>query len=191
MTQQVLNICKSAYIQLRQISSISHFLTSQTNKSLVRALIISRLDYDNCLLAGCPRYLIFRMQKIQNATAQLIVKVKKFDYIKPILQSLHWLPIRARIQYKACKTCLNAITGSGPQYISELLHLHTPSTELSSADTRLLKIPRSGSEVFGERSLLHSPSSWNDLLYNLCHCDSNTSFIYQQALKTHLFQQRF
>ena len=138
MTQQVLNTCKSAYIQLRQISSIRHFLTPQAPKSLACALVLSRLDYCNCLLAGCPLNLIDRMQKVQNAAARLIFKAKKSDHIKPILQSLHWLPIRARIQYKICTTCFNTITGSRPQYLSELLHPYTPSRELrSSADTQV------------------------------------------------------
>ena len=128
-----LNTRKSAYIQLRQISSICHFLTPQATQTLVCALIISRLDYCNCLLAGCPLYLIDRMQKVQNAAARLIFKAKKSYHIKPILQSLYWLPIRARMQYKICTTCFNAITGSGPQYLSELPYLPPPSRPLTHA----------------------------------------------------------
>ena len=72
-----LNTCKSAYtlIQLRQISSIRHFFTHQGTRTLVCALILSRLDYCNCLLAGCPLYHIDRMQKVQNAAARLIPSV--------------------------------------------------------------------------------------------------------------------
>ena len=43
---------------------------------------------------------------------------------------------RAWMQYKISMLCLNVITGTGPQYFSELLHLYTPSRDLcSSADT--------------------------------------------------------
>ena len=191
MTQHVLNICRSAYIELRQIGSIRHLLTAQATQTLVYAFILSRLDYCNCLLAGCPQFLIDRLQKVQNAAARLICRAKKLDHVQPILQSLHWLPIRARIQYKISTLCFNVITGTGPQYLSELLHLYTPSRDLrSSADTRILKIPRSNSKAFGQRSFSHvGPSTWNGLPYTLRHSDSQTSF--RQALKTHLFQQSF
>ena len=85
----------------------------------------------------------------------------------------------------------NVITGTGPQYLSELLHLYTLSRDLhSSTDTRILKIPPSNSKAFGQRSFSHvGPSTWNGLPYTLRHSDSQTSF--RQALKTHLFQQSF
>ena len=85
----------------------------------------------------------------------------------------------------------SVITGTGPQYLSELLHLYIPSRDLrSSADTRILKIPRSNSKAFGQRSFSHvGPSTFNGLPYSLRHSDSQTSF--RQALKTHLFQQSF
>ena len=126
-----------------QIGSVRHLLTAQATQTLICAFILSRLDYGNCLLAGCPQFLIDR--------------AKKLDHVQPILQSLHWLPIRARIQYSISTLCFSVITGAGPQYLSELLHLYTPSRDLrSSADTRILKIPRSNSKAFGQRSFLHS-----------------------------------
>ena len=37
--------------------------------------------------------------------------------------------------------CFSAINGSGPAYLSELLHVYTPSRTLqSSSNTRVLKI---------------------------------------------------
>ena len=37
--------------------------------------------------------------------------------------------------------CFSAINGSGPAYLSDLLHVYTPSRTLrSSSDTRMLKI---------------------------------------------------
>ena len=46
--------CKAAYIQIRHISSIWHLLTPQATQTLVCSLVLSRLDYCNSLLAGCP-----------------------------------------------------------------------------------------------------------------------------------------
>ena len=127
-------------------------------------------------------------KKFRTQLHDLSVGQKKLDHAQPILQSLHWLPIRTRIQYKISTLCFNVVTGTGPQYLSELLHLYTPSRDLrSSADTRILKIPRSNSKAFGQRSFSHVGPS--NCLYCLRHSDSQTSF--RQALKTHLFQQSF
>ena len=151
-----------------QIGSVRHLLTAQATQTLVYAFILSRLDFCNCLLAGCPQFLIDRLQKVCRA--------KILDHVQPILQSLHWLPIRAQIQYKISTLCFNVITSTGPQYLSELLHLYTPCRDLRSyADTRILKIPRSNSKAFGQRSFSHvGPSTWNGLPYSLHHSDSDT-----------------
>ena len=56
-------------------------------------------------------------------------------------RKLHWLPISERIKYKVACMCFSAINGSGPAYLSELLHVYTPSRTLrSSSDTRMLEI---------------------------------------------------
>ena len=102
----------------------------------VLAFIMSRLDYCNSLLCGCPQYLINRFQKVQNNAAHLILKVPKTDYITPHLQTVQWLPVNARIQYKFFSLCFSAVNSSGPQYLADLLKIYVPPHQLcSSADT--------------------------------------------------------
>ena len=95
MTLHASNNCKSAYTELRQIGSIRHLLFAQATQTLACAFILSRLDYCNCLVAGCPQFLIDILQTFQNAAARLICGAKKLDPVRPIFQSLHWLPIKA------------------------------------------------------------------------------------------------
>ena len=91
MSQHISNTCKAAYIQIRHISSIN-LLTTQATQTLVCSLVLSRLDYCNSLLSGCPQYLLDKLHKVQNAAARLVCKAKKSDHIHPILETLHWLP---------------------------------------------------------------------------------------------------
>ena len=51
----------------------------------------------------------------------------------PLLQQLYWLPISERIKYKTACMCYNSITGFAPSYLSELLHLYSPSCSLRSS----------------------------------------------------------
>ena len=89
----ITNVCRSAYLAIRQIGSIRHFLTVDATKKLVCAFVLSRLDYCNSLLSGCPKYIIDRLQRVQNSAARLVFKAKKRSHVTPLLRSLHWLPI--------------------------------------------------------------------------------------------------
>ncbi len=69
-------------------------------EKLVHAFMTSRLDYCNAVLGGCPASSINKLQVVQNAAARVLTRSRKYDHITPILQSLHWLPIKYRISYK-------------------------------------------------------------------------------------------
>ena len=62
-----MNTCRAAYIELRRISSIRHFLSVDATKTLMCSLVLLKLDYCNSLLSGSPQYRIqlFRKFKIQ------------------------------------------------------------------------------------------------------------------------------
>ena len=70
-------------------SSCLILLLDQATQTLVCSLVLSRLDYCNSLLSGCPQYLLDKLQKVQNAAARLVRKAKKSDHIHPILETLH------------------------------------------------------------------------------------------------------
>ena len=77
----VLNVVRTANVELRRISSIRRLLTTEATATLVSAFILSRLDYCNSLLSGCPRSLILRLQKVQNNAARLILGISKREHI--------------------------------------------------------------------------------------------------------------
>ena len=187
MSQNISNTCKAAYIQIRHISSIRNLLTTQATQTLVCSLVLSRLDYCNSLLSGCLQYLLDKLQKAQNASERLVCKAKKSDHIHPILQTLHWLPVTHRIQYKISTICYNSIYRTAVYYLSDLLQPYTPARKVRSAsDTRIFVTPRVNSKTFGERSFSYAgPSVWNNLPPTLRHSDSSSSF--KAAFKTHLF----
>ena len=185
--QHISNVCRSAYLELRKISSVRHLLSAEATTTLVCAFIFSKLDYCNSLLAGLPKRLIHRLQRIQNNAARLVCKSSKFEHVSPLLHSLHWLPISDRIDYKISSLTHSAICGTGPEYLSELVQIYTLSRPLrSSSDTRLLCIPSVRTKIYGQRSFSYqAPTTWNNLLAPLRHTESVISF--KTSLKTHLF----
>ena len=83
------------------------------------------------------------------------------------------------------KKHVSDISGSGPAYLSELLHVYTPSRiRLSSSDTRMLEI-----QQYKRTLSCFGPHIWNSLPQDLRHCSTLSSF--KAELKTFLFLQYF
>ena len=140
--------------------------TAQTRASslLVHAFITSRLDDGNALLYGISEYLLAKLQPVQNAAARFITSTKKQKHITPVLVSLHWLPIKQRIQYKLLLLASRVIYGHWPSYLAKLLKPHEPSRQLRSADKNILVVPRSKSSSDGDRAFSCAvPRLWNAL----------------------------
>ncbi|KAK6301287.1 hypothetical protein J4Q44_G00293850, partial [Coregonus suidteri] len=77
---------------LYNIRRVRPCLTQEAAQVLIQALVISRLDYCNSLLAGLPACAIKPLQLIQNAAARLVFNLPKFSHVTPLLRTLHWLP---------------------------------------------------------------------------------------------------
>ncbi|WP_419592694.1 hypothetical protein, partial [Thiolapillus sp.] len=54
MKEYISFICKTAFLKIRRISAVHHYLTDVAAKTLVVFLVLSRIDCCNSLLAGFP-----------------------------------------------------------------------------------------------------------------------------------------
>jgi len=103
LSAHVAALCLSCYYQLRQLRPEIQSLTSDAAKNLVQSFITCRLDYCNSLPFGVSNYLMQKVQSVQNAAARLITGTRRCEHITPVLQKLHWLPVRQRVEFKlAC-----------------------------------------------------------------------------------------
>ena len=102
MKQHIGKVASVCFYHLRRLKSVRRILGQQTIASLVSALVLSRLDYCNSMLAGLPKSTIVPLQRVQNSAARLIYGLKSRDHVKPAFRELHWLPVEQRIFYKLC-----------------------------------------------------------------------------------------
>ena len=175
------------YCELRRISQIARFLEKDSIQILISSFLFSRLDYCNSLLANLSSKLIDKLQRFQNRAARLILKRPKFDHVTPMLQELHWLPVRARIDYKVAILCHKCLNNTAPVYFKNLLVPYLPSRQLRSADKHLLKVPSMKYKTFGERSFCYcAPKLWNSLPTELRSTSNESTF--KKHLKTFLFR---
>jgi len=70
--------------------------------TLVHVFVTSRVDYCNAVLAGAPRYITDKLQRVLNAAAHLVTGTRKFDRgLERLLHDdLHWLDVLERVQFK-------------------------------------------------------------------------------------------
>ncbi len=125
--EHIAKTARSCRCALHNIRKIRPFLTEHAAQLLVQALVISRLDYCNALLAGLPSNTIKPLQMIQNAAARLVFNEPKRAHVTPLFVSLHWLPVAARIQFKTLMLAYRTTTGSAPTYFHSLLRIYIPS----------------------------------------------------------------
>ncbi len=161
---------RSCRFVLHNIRKIRPFLTEHAAQLLVQALVISRPDYCDALLAGLPSNTIKPLQMIQNAAARLVFNEPKRAHVKPLFVSLHWLPVAARIKFKTYMLAYRTTTGSAPANFHSLLRIYIPSRSPSYFHSLLwIYIPSRSPSYF--HSLLRiyipsrSPSYFHSLLW--------------------------
>ena len=75
---------------IRQTRSVRRSLSRHALLTLVRALIVSKVDYCNSVLARIPGQLQDRLQSVLNAAARLVFSARRSERIIPLLRELHW-----------------------------------------------------------------------------------------------------
>ena len=165
MDAHIKYLCRILFCQLRRIGKIRSFLSTDAANKLAVSFILSRLDCCNSLLAGIPDNKLNKLQRIQNHAARLVYRQSRHASATALLRTLHWVPVKARIQYKIACLCFQCIyQDSMAPYIFDLLHLYCPSRTLRSLDTSLLTVPRFSLETFGKISFsVFGPTVWNSL----------------------------
>ncbi|KAK3520357.1 hypothetical protein QTP70_023824, partial [Hemibagrus guttatus] len=186
-SSHVTNVTRSCQFLLYNIRRIRPFLSTQATHVLVQSLVISRLDYCNSLLAGLPLNAIRPLQMIQNAATRLVFNLPKFSHTTPLLRSLHWLPVAARIRFKTLMLAYKAKNGPAPSYLKALVTPRTVPRSLRSTSTARLVLPslREKGRYTSRLFSVLAPRWWNELPLGIRAAESLT--IFKRQLKTHLF----
>ena len=182
------NVVKSSFYNIKNLWKIRKFLNQDHTNIAAHAFVTSKLDYANALLGGAPKFLIGRLQRVQNAAARVVTKTRKYDHISEKMKELHWLPICNRIKYKINLITWKALNGQAPKYITELLE--TGEINLRSNNNKLLHIPKTNLVSQGDKAYAKvAPVLWNSLPTTLRSMDKLTSF--KKGLKTFYFKESY
>ena len=164
-------------------------------------LLVTRpYDYCNSLLAGVAGVYLQRLQSVQNAAARGL----RGSSSRPVLDSLHWLPVRQRIIYKTAVLVWKCLHDAAPRYLADLcagpFRAWSPATTFHGVwdstgpahpdgyyyvvNWLLLRYVSTYQRSFA----VNGPRTWNSLPAELRTPDM-TLCCFNRHLKAHHFQQ--
>lgn len=100
LQEQIYKTCQSGFFHLSNVPRIRKYFSQDSASTLVHAFIISCIVYCNSLLFGLPSVHLCKLQRLQNAAVRLTSTIPRYSHITPVLCSLHWFPVKFRIDFK-------------------------------------------------------------------------------------------
>ena len=108
-----------------------------------------------------------KIQSVQNAAARLVKGTRHCDSITPVLQKLHWLPIRRRVEFKLACLVHQSLAGQILTYLTSDILLLTLAALSFGLHLIGCVIPHTHSSV-GDRSFSAvGPCVWKTLQSHL------------------------
>ena len=165
---------------MRALRHIRPLITKEMANVAACSILCSRLNYCNSVLygmIGITAHNIGRLQRVQNSLARVVCHAPYRSSATLLRQSLHWLPIEARITFKILMLTYKVRNHRQPTYLSSMITDYKPARFLRSAVSDLLVIPRTNT-VTASRAFRIAAATVRS-------CDSINGF--RRQLKTHLF----
>ena len=168
------SIVKTCNFHICNLYMIKDFVNTKNRVTLVHSLILSKVDYCNSLFIRLANVILKRVQSVLNRAARLIFSLLPRVPTTSSLIDLHWLPLKARIEFKICLITFKTLKFNQPSYIRELLSFssHVSTSGLRSADDPYcLHEPRAiGERGFANRSFSYiAPRLYNKLPITIKH----------------------
>ena len=121
---------------LRSFGKLCPFLSAWAANTTAVSMVLSRLDYcHSCWGEGGgrgPSQQLERLQLVQHTAARTVIRTRKREHITPVLNELHWLPVRKRIDHKIMSLAYRCYEGTAPEYLQELIPRYIPARSLLS-----------------------------------------------------------
>jgi len=170
-------VCRSGYYHAPTAAPTARpIYINRDREDLIKAFILCSLDYSNSLIY-CG--LMSQLRYLQTAAARLVSDARRYDHITPVLQELHWLPVRRRVDFKMATrgglVTTVYLSGKAPAYLAARYHLVSDEgrRQLLSSTSRTCIVRRTcrnyGEFVFAAAG----PKLWNSLPADLRQADIN------------------
>ena len=118
-----------------------------------------------------------QLQRVQNNAARIVLQAPRRSHTTPLLNTLHWLPVQQRIDYKVALLTFKVHSTSTPSYLHRLLQDREDVHNLRwrSATPALTTMAKRAFRCT-------TPAIWNSLPKTVLDSDTVTSFKSRQQL---------
>ena len=171
--EQVSETCKACYFHIPVLHHIRTSKHSWGFKTIAAAIVGSRLDFCNALLAGTSISNLTRLQLVQNTLARVVAQKPRFCHIAPVLSDLHWLLVRHRISFKIATVTFRVLQFQQPSYLASLIPRYVPTRALRSSSSLSICVPH-------VKPSLQPPNHFH-LLLGYLECTANSSVIHPNS----------
>ena len=189
--RHVSRVCTGCFYRLRQLRRIRRSPDSDSLATLILAVVNSRMDYCNTVLAGAPRTVTDKLQRALNAAARVVTGTQEFDRgLGQILHDqLHWLGVPDRVLFKLAMTVHQCLNGRAPPYLSEhCIPVSSADTQqhLRSANRHLLAVPRFQLNTYGRPAFSVAGPMARNALQDFVRDPTSSTDCFRHLLKTYL-----
>ena len=192
MERQLSSVKQKCMWTTSNLKKIGRYLDGDLKLTLVKQLVVSKLDYCNALYVNLPMKSLKKLKSALNCGIRFIYNIEdRSEDLLPYYKRAHILPIEQRIMFKICLLSYKVVYGLAPGYLGELVELEKISDETKtrqrSQDLWRLKVPRPSKTKLGDRRFSScAPVIWNSVPLAIRSTNNNDTF--KKLLKTHFFK---
>jgi hypothetical protein len=135
MDDHVTSMCKVCFYYLKAIGRQSYYMDKRSRKTLVQALILTRLDYCAALLTSITKKQEMRMQRVLNYAVRMVERIPRCMGVAQKLIDLQWLTIKKRITFRTLILVYSAVHSGRPKTLANLVILKSHDTYDGSMNT--------------------------------------------------------
>ena len=181
---------RTCNFHLRNLYNVKDSLNIPTRIMMITNLIWSTIDYCNILLLGMNDRELKPLKLMMNRAVRFIYNVKPRSHITPYYKKAHFLPIKQRIQFKACVTAFKIFNNLSPEYLSDGFIKFVPTSSIvlregSGRDKYMFQI--NANQNSQKTLFMLIKIEWNKLPLQIRKL--STVGLFKARLKTHLFSE--
>ena len=174
------SITKSSNFHLFRIKKIRTSLSRNLTKTLINALVLSRIDYCSSLLHLLPAKATAPLNRIIRSSIRTTYSLTRLDHSTTTSHqsSRMWLPFSLRCKLRILSIIHKSIYSFTPSYISDLIKKRTILSSLRYQNAPLLISQNSSKTSLNSRAFKNSgPTLWNSLPPTIRSIRSHKRFI--------------
>ena len=145
------------------LSHVRHYLPDGVIKTLVVALVMSRIKYCLPVFGNGTLKNFDRLQKLLNFAARVIFGRRKFDHVSDLRDQLGWMTPETMATYQTLVTAQKAIQRGEPETLASLFTLNSKIRCRSTRQDRLFHLPRPRLETGKRRFAYRAAALLNTL----------------------------